>query len=149
MLFLNRWDRRFVQLAQHVAGWSKDPSKKVGAVLVGADRRDVALGYNGFPPGIRDDDRLEDRETKLKLVMHAERNVLDNAKFSVIGGTLYTTFSPCTECTKSVISRGLAKIVTPVIDPTNTRWCEDFQFARSMLKEAGIIILEYKDGPTE
>ena len=30
----DRWDRRYVGLAQHVAGWSKDPSTKVGAVLV-------------------------------------------------------------------------------------------------------------------
>ena len=52
-----KWDLRFVNLAEEVAGWSKDPSTQVGAVAVN-DRIGtvVAQGYNGFPRGIQDTD---------------------------------------------------------------------------------------------
>src|ERR1051326_2813900 len=49
-----KWDRRFLELAKHVSSWSKDPSTKVGAVIVDANRRVVATGYNGFPRGVED-----------------------------------------------------------------------------------------------
>jgi deoxycytidylate deaminase len=55
------WDARFMALAEHVAGWSKDPSTKVGAVIVSPDRRQLTTGYNGFPQGIADDARHEVR----------------------------------------------------------------------------------------
>jgi dCMP deaminase len=108
------WDTRFYALAQHMATWSKDPSTRVGAVLVGTDRRDVALGYNGFPRGVIDSpDRLEIRETRHRLMLHAERNVLDNAKFDLWASTLYVTRFPCVECAKSIVSKGIVRVVCP------------------------------------
>jgi hypothetical protein len=38
----DKWDRRFLGLAAEVAGWSKDPSTQVGAVIVRPDRRFLA-----------------------------------------------------------------------------------------------------------
>ena len=59
-----KWDRRFIDLALHISNWSKDPSTKVGCVVVGADREIRSTGFNGFPRGIEDSiERLEDRET--------------------------------------------------------------------------------------
>src|SRR5688572_8065873 len=111
---MTNWGRRYMDLARHVAGWSKDPSTKVGAVAVGKSRHnhDIVVGYNGFPRGIADtEDRLNDRQTKYKLIQHAERNVLDNARFDLSGATLYVTLHPCSECAKSIVSRGIAKVV--------------------------------------
>ena len=48
------WNKRFLDLAGHVAGWSKDPSTKVGAVIVNDDKQVLGLGYNGFPRGVHD-----------------------------------------------------------------------------------------------
>ena len=63
------------ELAGHIAGWSKDPSTKVGCVVVGQDREIRSTGFNGFPRGISDDlDRLTDREQKYPLICHAEEN---------------------------------------------------------------------------
>ena len=60
-----KWDQRFLKLAEHISGWSKDPSTKVGCVVVGEDREIRSTGFNGFPRGIADDAaRLEDREQK-------------------------------------------------------------------------------------
>ena len=62
----DKWDRRFLDLAAHIATWSKDPSTKVGCVVVGSDREIRSTGFNGFPRGISDDaDRLQDRSKKI------------------------------------------------------------------------------------
>jgi dCMP deaminase len=135
-------DRRYYALAVHVAGWSKDPSTKVGAVLVGVDQRMVALGYNGFPPGVEDlPERLADRECKYALTQHAERNVLDNAWFDCRGATLYCTQIPCSGCGKSVVSKGVRRVVCPP-PPTREPWASDCRWAILMFEEVGIE-LEY------
>lgn len=137
-----KWDDRFLTLAAHVAQWSKDPSTRVGAVLVGEDIREVALGYNGFPPGIEDSpDRLSDRPTKLRLTLHAERNVLDNARFSCRGSTLYATHPPCAACALSIVSRGVARVhVSPPSPDFVTRWHSEILHSKDLLREAGIDI---------
>ena len=134
------WDQWFMELAFHAATASKDPSTKVGAVIVGAgDRRKISLGYNGFPPGIKDDERMEDRPTKYSLTIHAERNALDNATFDVVGGTLYCTAHPCRECAKSIISRRIARVVTsPIPRIEKGRWTEELPEAQALLVEAKI-----------
>src|ERR1700733_15498817 len=80
-----RWHRHFLSIAEACALMSKDPSTKVGAVIVGPDREIRSTGFNGLPRGIDDtDERLSDRDTKLKLVVHAEMNaVLNAARFGV------------------------------------------------------------------
>lgn len=107
------WDMRFLDLAMHVAQWSKDPSTKVGAVIVNDQHQVLSLGYNGFPRGVEDRvSRYNDRETKLLFVAHAERNALDNAYVDVRGATLYTSLCPCNECAKSIIQKGIKRVVT-------------------------------------
>lgn len=135
------WDRKFLGLAAHVAGWSKDPSTKTGAVVVGRDKTEVALGYNGFPPGIADTpERLNDRPLKYKLVVHAERNALDNARFDVRGGTVYVSpWPPCAECAKSIITRGIKRVVA--VEPTPEqveRWGDSFKLMKLLFDEAGV-----------
>ena len=65
----DKWDRRFLELANFVASWSKDPSTKVGAVIVRADRTVASMGFNGFPRGVLDHEgRYADRATKYAMV---------------------------------------------------------------------------------
>lgn len=140
-----RWVRRYVDLARHVAQWSKDPSTKVGAVIVGQNRRDIVLGFNGFPPGLRDtEERLNDRAVKHLYTQHAERNAIDNARFDCTGGTLVTTLFPCEECAKSIISRGIARVVT-IGFPEAEPWRTKSQLSASMFEEAGVEIKILKD----
>ena len=40
----DKWDARFIDLARHISGWSKDPSTKVGCVVVGEDR-EITVSY--------------------------------------------------------------------------------------------------------
>jgi deoxycytidylate deaminase len=65
-----KWDRRYLELAQFVSGWSKDPSTKTGAVVVDEDGV-VSVGFNGFAPGVNDaPERYANRELKYKMVVH-------------------------------------------------------------------------------
>ena len=76
----DKWDMRFLDLATHISEWSKDPSTKVGCVVVGPDREIRSTGFNGFPRNILDsDDRLTDRDLKYPLICHAEENAIMHA----------------------------------------------------------------------
>ena len=112
-----KWDRRFLELADHVSTWSKDPRTKVGAVIVDEKKRVVSVGYNGFPRGVDDSpDRYEDRATKHLFVAHAERNALDNAPLMVDECTLYVPLVPCNQCAISIIQKGIKRVVSYVPD---------------------------------
>lgn len=144
---MTKWEERYLSLAAEVAKWSKDPTTKVGAVVVGSNRRHIALGFNGFPQGIADDDRLNDRATKHLLTQHAERNCLDNAEFDVRGGILATTKHPCHECAKSIVSRGITTVISPSGD-TEGLWAASSATAAAIFAEAGVTLL-IRDGPME
>jgi dCMP deaminase len=135
------WDERFLALAHHISTWSKDPSTKVGAVLVGNDKRQVALGYNGFPGGVLDSaSRLNDRDIKLRYTIHAERNVLDNAHFPTRGATLYVTHPPCCNCALSIISKGIHRVVSsPMSSEFASRWGAEAFLSRDLFREAGVV----------
>lgn len=141
-----KWDYRFLELAESVSKWSKDPSTKVGSIIVDSKRRVIGLGYNGFPRGVKDtDDRYNDRETKLLFVCHAERNALDNAPGSVEGATLYATMFPCNECCKSIIQKGISRIVTFV--PSRAKYLlYNYDNSYTMLSESGVKIYQYDYG---
>jgi dCMP deaminase len=141
-----KWDYRFLELAESVSKWSKDPSTKVGSVIVDSKRRVIGLGYNGFPRGVKDsEDRYNDRETKLLFVSHAERNALDNAPGSVEGATLYATMFPCNECCKSIIQKGITRIVTFV--PSRAKYLlYNYDNSYTMLNESGVKVYQYDYG---
>ena len=139
-----KWDQRFIGLAHHISGWSKDPSTKVGCIVVGEDREIRSTGFNGFPRGIADDsERLEDREQKYPLICHAEENAIMHAArigLSLKGCTAYVTWPPCTRCARSLIQAGVVEVVYPTKIEVPERWQKDFDMSTSMMKEAGIKI---------
>lgn len=153
--FLDRqekWDRRFLELARMVSTWSKDPSTQVGCVLV-KDNRVVGMGYNGFPKGVADDDRLHDREAKYEIVVHAEVNALVQAGHSAEGSTLYAYPSfmlppICSRCAGPAIQAGVAGIVgydPDLNDPRVQRWADSIAVAADMWEEANLFIRSYRE----
>lgn len=135
---LTKWDYRFLTLACNVATWSKDPDVKVGALVVSPDRRSVGWGFNGFPRGVKDDDsRLGDKETKNRLMVHAELNAILNAKTMLDGWTMYVTRHPCSKCSQAVIQSGIRRLVFPPID-AGSSWAPDCATGSHMLHEAGV-----------
>lgn len=138
-----KWDLRFLELAKLIGSWSKDPSTQVGAVIVDENKRIISVGYNGFPQGVNDDERLNDRNTKYNIIVHGEINAILFANKSVRGCTLYTIpFEPCPRCAGLIIQSGIKRVVS--YKNTNLRWEKDFKITRQLFKEAQIS-LEYVD----
>jgi dCMP deaminase len=140
---LQKWDVRFLELARFISNWSLDPSTKVGAVISDKHNRVVSIGYNGFPKGIKDDERLNDRETKYKIIVHGEINAITFANRNLENCTLYTyPFEPCPRCAGIIIQSGIKRIVAPInkID----RWENDFKLSRQLFNEANIEIDYYE-----
>ena len=131
-----------MKLAKEISTWSKDPSSQIGAVIVNDDRRILATGYNGFPKPVVDDHRLDDRESKYPLIIHAEMNALLNALNSgvpVKGSTIFVYNLPvCSECAKNIAQSGISNVVLMEPD-NNSRWHEQWILkTRPIFEECGI-----------
>ena len=138
------WDFKFLQLCETVASWSKDPSRKIGSCIVDDRKRVISVGYNGFPSGVLDlESRYYNREQKLLYVCHAERNALDNSPINVEGATLYCSLFPCNECVKSIIQRGIKKVVTFFPQVIERNQLFNFEISNIMMTEAGVEVVQY------
>ena len=139
------WDNRFLDMAKLVSTWSKDPSTKVGAVIVDPSNRLVSVGYNGFPKHITDNERLLDREKKYDIIVHAEVNAILFANKKVNGCTIYTwPFQPCPRCAGLIIQSGISRVVS--VRNRNPRWVDDFITAKQLLLEASVKLDIYDEG---
>jgi len=144
---MNKWDNNFLALANTVSMFSKDPSTKVGAVIVDEDNRVVSIGYNGFPKGVRDDSRLENRDLKYDMIVHAEANALLFANAPVKGCTIYTwPFMPCSRCASLIIQAGIRRVVS--VENNEPRWQSNFRLSQEMFCEAGVICQVLKQAAT-
>ena len=146
---MSNWDKKFIELSRHVSGWSKDISRKVGAVVVDEDKIVLSMGYNGFPRGCDDDieSRFE-RPTKYLYTEHAERNAIYHASrhgVKLKGCVMYTTLFPCADCTRAIIQSGISSIVTSPPDLSHNQWGNHFKASIEMLKESGIKIRVFDD----
>lgn len=136
-----RWDRRFLGLADQIALWSKDPSRGVGAVIVSPTRQIVATGFNGLPRGIEDRPERLERPAKYDLVCHAELNAIIQCArngVSPVGCTIYSSFSPCVQCTLAIVQAGLQRVVTYETTEGDEHWEVSIAKAMSVLREAGV-----------
>ena len=147
---MSKWDYRFLDMAKHIADWSRDPSTRVGAVAV-RDRRVLSTGYNGLPQGVADlPGRLNDREEKLLRTVHAEANIVAQAArngVSLNGSTVYVwPFLPCNSCCTLLIQAGVTRVVAPEF-PIPDRWKRSFDVSIDMFRETGVelILLEVTD----
>ena len=102
----------------------------------------LSQGYNGFPRKINDDkERLNNRETKYKYVVHAEMNCVYNASYngvSLDGATMYVYGLPiCSECAKGIIQTGINKIVIPK-QTVPEKWQKSWKLSLDMFEEADV-----------
>jgi dCMP deaminase len=141
-----KWDNRFMEMAQVISTWSKDPSSQIGAVVVNDERRILATGYNGFPKGIADtEERLNNKEEKYSRIIHAEMNALMNALYSGVSlkdSTLYVYGLPvCSSCAKCVIQAGVKRVVIPTIKTNKANWQAVWELESApMFAESGVQI---------
>lgn len=154
---LSKWDEYFLDVALDSTKLSKDPSSRVGAVIVGPDQEIRSTGCNGFPRGVLDtEERLNNKELKYQLIVHAEINAILNAVrigVSVKGCSLYLVARkvnsnviwggpPCIRCTVELINAGIKEIVSHREVNVPQRWKDSVAFSREILREAGVIYRE-------
>jgi dCMP deaminase len=136
----DKWHKRYLDLAKSIAQWSKDPRRKVGAVVTKTGYI-VGQGFNGFPKGIEDSlHRLNDKSLKNLLTIHAESNALFFAKD--IGDTIYIwPCLPCTQCLALIMRAGIKTIVTPCIDRSReSSW--NIDLVEQLINEVNIELIE-------
>lgn len=141
---MSAWDKRFLELAQQIATWSKDRSRQVGCVIVGPSREIRSMGYNGFPRGVNDAvEERHQRPAKYKWTEHAERNAIYNAArmgTSLEGCTMYIPWYPCADCARAIVQSGIKVLVGVEPDWDDPHFKDDFQVAHEILDEGGIFV---------
>lgn len=143
------WDFTFLDLAKEMSKRSKDPSTKVGAVIVRPNKTIASMGFNGFPQDMPDNNELySNRDEKLSRIIHAEMNALIFAHESVYGHTLYTyPMIPCSRCFVHVAQAGIKRIVAPhVFGETLERWKDSMNetFRYAMECSVRIDLINYR-----
>jgi dCMP deaminase len=135
-----KWELRYLEMAKLVSTWSKDPSTKVGSVIVDSDNTVISVGFNGLPRRIQDtDQRLNNRDIKLKMIIHAEINAIITAKRPLNGATIYTyPFMSCSQCAGLIIQSGICRHIS--YKTNNERWKDSFDLALDMFDEARVIV---------
>jgi len=129
------WENYALELAKVAALRSADPWKKVGCCLLRNDHSIAALGYNGFPAGMKED--WSDRDERRKYVIHSEINALRYVKPNECY-LAATTLLPCNDCLKSLASYGIKIII----------YKDVYNFDNSTLELAekfGVKLIQIKD----
>lgn len=145
-----KWHRRFLDVCYLVASWSKDRSTKTGCVIV-RDRKILASGYNGFTPGVDDEnDEFHQRPTKYLYIEHCDRNAIYQASLhgiSLVGATMYLTGVPCHDCARGIVQSGIVRVVWPEDNPFEkdpeviARWKDSLEAAFHILEAKGVEIV--------
>ncbi|PIN68681.1 cytidine deaminase [Candidatus Woesearchaeota archaeon CG11_big_fil_rev_8_21_14_0_20_43_8] len=147
------WDHYFMNIAEAVKLRCSCMSAKKGAVIV-RDKQIISAGYNGTPKGIRHCTdggcmRCTSRHMgRIKsgiysepcVCAHAEENSIVQAAYNGVstkGATMYTTFTPCSNCAKLIINAGIVRVVARIEYPDET--------GRRLLHDAGIKFNVLKD----
>lgn len=122
--------------------------KGVGAVIVSAEERVVATGYNGPPSGWpQQSESCQDFCPRLNQdpkpasydscpSNHAEMNaLLWSSRQERLGGTIYITTAPCMTCAKAIANSGLTLVVWIKTEEKPHRSPED---VKQFLSKCGI-----------
>ena len=149
---MDKWDKRFMEMAEVVASWSScfQENRHVGAVIV-KEKRILTTGYNGAPSGIEScAEKGECLRRKLNIpsgtkhelcyAVQAEQNAIAQAAklgISVEGATLYCTHQPCVICAKIIINSGIKKVIYKYGYPDD--------FSLELFKEAGVEVLNFTE----
>ena len=137
------WEESFMASAYLAAARSSCNHLHTGVAVV-IDKRVIATGYNGAPPGIencldrgcRKDEKAVEFDVKGTGTCrgtHAEINAMSQIpRNQLIGTTIYTVYFPCSACAKAITGNGIGAVV---YDKT---YKGEEELAREIFAEAGI-----------
>ena len=147
---MDKWNKRFMDLTEHISTWSSCLRRHVGAVIA-KDKRIMTTGYNGAPSGVQTCvEKGECMRNKLNVpsgthaelcyAAHAEQNAIIQAAkegISLKGCTLYCTHQPCVVCAKMIINAGIKEVIYKEGYPD--------EFSRKICEEAGVKLTKFQD----
>ena len=149
---MNKWDERFMSLAETVAEWSScyQQNRHVGAVAV-KDKRVLTTGYNGAPAGIESCAERGECLRRVKNIasgtmqevcyaVHAEQNAICQAAklgISLEGAVMYVTHQPCVICTRMIINSGIKKVIYKNGYPD--------EFAQELFRQSDVELIKFED----
>lgn len=113
--------------------------KQVGAVI-GVDGRILSTGYAGAPSGFEHcSEKICDMSKPCLRTVHAEANAIAfAARYGIPtkGATLYTSVSPCSDCSKLIINAGIREVI----------YFEQYRLTDGldMLRDAGLEVEQMK-----
>jgi len=145
------WDEYFIGLTLEVAKRATCDRGRSGCIIV-KDKRIMATGYVGSPPGLPHCDEVghllrkvidEDDNVCQHCVRttHAEQNAICQAArygIALEGATLYARMEPCRVCAMLIISVGIRRVVA-------RRRYHAAQDTREMFRQAGLELLVLED----
>lgn len=141
------WRQYFMTMVYLVAMKSKDPSTKIGAVIVGEDMEIRSTGYNGFPRNVTDNETTyperHERPEKYYWYEHAERNAIYNAArmgLSLKNCVIYTQKVPCADCARGIIQSGIKEVIydSDRDSQMSEKWEDSAERSRIMFHETGV-----------
>lgn len=147
---IDDWDKYFFNIVNVIARKSKDPSSKVGSLIVKSNHI-LSSGFNGMPIGVEDlPDRYSNRELKYQLISHSESNAcMVGARFGVnlCDSTIFTHSVPCVFCAKQLIQCGVKVVKTlsscnKIWKEYQKNWNESVNNSIMILKESGVELVE-------
>ena len=149
---MNKWDERFMSLAETVAEWSScyQQNRHVGAVAV-KDKRVLTTGYNGAPAGIESCAERGECLRRVKNIasgtmqevcyaVHAEQNAICQAAklgISLEGAVMYVTHQPCVICSRMIINSGIKKVIYKNGYPD--------EFAKELFRQSDVELIKFED----
>lgn len=134
---------QYINLAAVFGSWSKDPSKKVGAVAIGNYGQVLSQGYNGFPRNFKDYPYLYESKTlKNNYIIHAEMNCIYHAAINNVSLENASLFvhglHVCHECAKGIIQTGIKEVYSFCSGPFSSKWLHSFNITEELFEEANI-----------
>lgn len=140
---LRKWDMRMWGMAMLISTWSKDPSTKVGAVIMDMKHRVVSTGFNGYARGVKDcEDEKRNAEIRNLKTIHAEINAITFANQDLSDCSIFVYPShPCTNCAAIIIQSGISRVITAKPSVESSRWARDMKLASFMLSQASVEVI--------
>ena len=138
----------FVGVAEAFAVHSKNPKRRIGAIILRPDLTFVSAGWNDLARRVAHSAERYEQPLKDFYCVHAELNaILNAARIGVSTDRchmLVTGLAPCANCANAIVQAGIRQIWFP--DPSNelTRWQESFSHSFNILEEGGVNYDTYK-----
>jgi dCMP deaminase len=142
------WDDYYLGLLDGIRSKSKDPSTKVGAIIVDGNNKIVSTGFNGFAIGVSDiEPSRYERPIKYDYTIHAELNAIllqaRSGGSTLVGCRMYCSLHPCAACANAIVQSGITEVIAynPPAE-MQERLAKDFKFdiARNIFTEGGVLL---------